>query len=306
MKVLYFTCPSFDFSSKNQNSILIDSVNCDFSKNNTYHTTLGDLSVTEILLIANQFDKIVLDDSGFEKNDQLYSETVSLLEYVNSKLNNVNISTTKEKSFIDNNLIFDHPGVPSLWIFGCSHSYGTGLEFEDQRYGNILSKSLNMPLKMIAKAGGSMNYSLRHIVNSCFDINDLIIWQIINPARLSYFNGKHVEEIVLSNSKNRTIIDFFSDSQIYFNHFNYINIGVQYLRSRGCNFILTSVDHNDYNYLDEYKNYPEYILINDFAVDRGSDNIHFGKLSHKNLALSLLNHIHYIDGKLIQKSSSTN
>lgn len=299
MRVLHFTCPTFDYSTKNQNSILVNSVNCDLSTNNEYHTSLGDLSVPEILSIVDKFDEIVFDDNEFEKNSQLYVETANLLEYINTRSNNVKISNTREKSFIDNNNIFDHPGEPTLWIFGCSHSYGTGLELEEQRYGNILSKSLNMPLKMIAKPGGSMNYSLRHIVNSYFKPNDLIIWQIINPARLSYFNGKHVEEIVLSNSKNRTIIDFFSDPQIYFNHFTYINIGVQYLRALNCNFILTSLDHNDYNYLNEYKNYPEYISIKDFAVDRGTDNLHFGKLSHKNLALSLLDHIQYIHGKLI-------
>jgi len=299
MKVLYFTCPNFNYSTKNQNSILVNSTKMNFNKSNEYHTSLGDLSVPEILSIASQFDKIVFDDSGFEIDNPLYTETISLLYYINTMLKNVNISNTQEKSFINNTAIFDHPGVPTLWIFGCSHSYGTGLESEDQRYGNILSHSLDMPLKMIAKPGGSMNYSLRHIVNSCFKPNDLIIWQIINPARLSYFNGKHVEEIVLSNSKNRTIIKFFDDPQIYFNHFNYINIGVQYLRARNCNFILTSLDHNDYNYLDEYKNYPEYIFIKDFAVDLGTDKLHFGQLSHKNLALSLLNHIHYINGKLI-------
>lgn len=296
MSILYFTCSDFDFSLKNQNSILVNSIKMNFNKGNEYHTSLGDLSVPEILSIASQFDKIVVDDSGFEKNSELYFETVSLLEYINTMSNNVKINNTREKSFIADNSIFDHPGVPTLWIFGCSHSYGIGLEVEDQRYGNILSDSLNMPLKMIAKPGGSMNYSLRHIVNSCFKPNDLIIWQIINPARLSYFNGKHVEEIVLSNSKNRTIIEFFDDPQIYFNHFNYINIGTQYLRACNCNFILTSLDHNDYNYLNAYKNYPEYIFIKDFAVDLGNDNLHFGQLSHKNLALSLLNHIHYING----------
>lgn len=294
MKVLYFTCPSFNFSSKNQNSILVNSTNLDFNKGNEFHTSVLDLSVPEILSIVNYFDKIIVDDSGFEKDSPLYVKTINLLDYINTRTTIP--KSSKEKSFIDNTAIFDHPNVPTLWIFGCSHSYGTGLDSEDHRYGSILSTSLNMPLKMIAKPGGSMNYSLRHIVNSCFKPNDLIIWQIINPARLSYFDGKKVNEILLSNSKNRTIIDFFTDEQIYFDHFNYINLGVQYLRARNCNFILTSLDHNDYNYLDEYKNYPEYVFIKDFVIDWGSDNLHFGKLSHKNLALSLLDHIQYIHG----------
>ena len=299
-KVLYITHPQFDFSLVEKDSILINSPDCDLSRSNTFHTSLGDLSGPEILTIIKHFDKILFDDTGFKKPSELYSDTTQLLSYISTKHDCATAISACEKMFIENELIFDQPTKSTLWVFGCSHSYGTGLSDENQRYGNILSKELNMPLRMIARPGGSMNYSLRHIVNSCIKPTDLVIWQFINPGRLSYFNGKHVEEIVLSNSKNRSIIDFFSDPQIYFNHFNYINIGVRYLRALKCDFILTSVDHiYDYNYIDEYKNYPEYIFIKDFAVDLGDDNLHFGQLSHKNLALSLLNHIQYINDKLI-------
>jgi hypothetical protein len=244
--------------------------------------------------IAKHFNNVLLVQDGFDLKSELYNETKTLVLYLSTKLNCATELDTAEKIFIDNKLIFDHPGIPTLWIFGCSHSYGIGLDDLDQRYGNILSKKLNMPLRMIARPGGSMNYSLRHIMNSCFKSGDLIIWQIINPARLSYFNGKHVEEVVLATSKNRTMVDFFTDPQIYFTHFSYINFGVQYLRALNCNFILTSVDHNDYNYLNEYKNYPEYVNIQNFAVDFGNDNLHFGPVSHSNLANSLFD-------KIIQK-----
>lgn len=290
-KSLYITCPMFNFSTKNKNSILVDSSNCDFTKGNEYHTSLGDLSLTEIMSIAHKFNHILLVQDGFDTNSELYNETKTLVAYLSTKISATSELTSGEKVFIDNESIFNHPGNPTLWVFGCSHSYGVGLDNPNQRYGSILSEKLNMSLQMIAKPGGSMNYSLRHIMNSCFRPGDLIIWQIINPARLSYFNGKHVEEIVLANSKNRSMVDFFTDPQIYFTHFSYINFGVRYLRALNCNFILTSLDHNDYNYLNEYKNYQEYVSIKDFVVDLGRDNLHFGPRSHANLANSLVNEI---------------
>jgi hypothetical protein len=299
-KILNFTCPEFNFSTINSNSVLISSVDCDLTVSDEFHTSLGDLSVVDILSIIHHFNQIKFDSTGFKKTHPLFNETKNLMSYLNSIMSGVEHIGSVEKAFIDNQSIVEPLSDPTLWIFGCSHSYGVGLDSEEQRYGNILAEALGMPLKMIAKPGGSMNYSLRHIVNSSFKPNDLIIWQFINPNRLSYFNGKHVEEIVLSNTKNRTIIDFHTDPQIYFNHFTYINIGVRYLRAMSCNFILTSLDHHSsYNYLSEYKNYPEYVYFPNFAVDLGNDHLHFGHLSHKNLALSLLNHIHYINGKLI-------
>lgn len=290
-KVLYFTDLNTNFSNINPHSVLVQSVDCDFNQANEFHTTLRDLSVVDVLTIVHHFDKITIAETGFDKSSQLYTETKNLLSYINSDSFN---KSSDEKTFIENLSVLDTSTNSTLWVFGCSHSYGTGLDREDQRYGNILADKLNMPLRMIAKPGGSMNYSLRHIINSNFNQNDFVIWQIINPARLSYFDGQQVKEILLANTSSRTLIDFCTDAQMFFNHFTQINIGVRYLRAIGCKFMLVSVDHTDhYNYINEYKNYPEYAFFPNFAVDLANDNLHFGPLSHKNLALSILDHIHY-------------
>lgn len=290
-KVLYFTDVSVNFSTINPLSILVQSVNCDFDQADEFHTTLRDLSVVAVLSIVHHFDSVVLVETNFDKSSQLYTETKKLVSYINSTNY---CQSSNEKLFIENLSVLDSSTGADLWVFGCSHSYGTGLDHADQRYSNILANKLNMPLKMIAKPGGSMSYSLRHIVNSNFSSDDFVIWQIINPARLSYFDGQQVNEVLLANTDNRTMIDFYTDSQMFFNHFTQINIGVRYLRALGCKFMLVSLDHTDhYDYINEYKNYPEYVFFPNFAVDLANDNLHFGPLSHKNLALSILDHIHY-------------
>jgi len=67
---------------------------------------------------------------------------------------------------------------------------------------------------------------------------------------------------------------------------------VRYLRACQSRFMLISLDHiNDYQFSVEYTKYPEYYHCSNFAVDLGTDNLHYGPLSNKRLAITLLNHI---------------
>ena len=196
--------------------------------------------------------------------------------------------------FVENKEIYTRPDAPVLWVFGCSHSYGTGLRDNERRYAELVAEGLGLPLKLIARPGGSMQWTLRHIVNAAIEPRDFVIWQIINPPRTSYFNGKHVEEICFSHTKNRHLLEVYNDEQIYFTHLSTINIGVRYLRAMQSQFMLISLDHNnEYQFRMEYSKYPEYYYCSDFAVDLGTDNLHYGPLSNKQLAITLLNHIQY-------------
>ena len=277
----------------NPRSVLLNQVNIDID-GSEYHTSLGDLTVPEILSVINKFDQINFVSNQFKYGDGIYEDTITLLNYINhrKKVNNFNNSDCEV--FIDNKEIYTRPNEPVLWVFGCSHSYGTGLKETEKKYAELVAEHVGMPLKLIARPGGSMQWTLRHIVNAAIEPRDLVIWQIINPPRISYFNGKHVEEVLLANTGRRHLIESYTDEQIYFTQLNTINIGIQYLRAMRSQIVLISLDHNnDYEFTMEYSKYPEYWLCPDFVVDRGVDDLHFGPLSHKRLANALLDHVQY-------------
>jgi hypothetical protein len=259
-----------------------------------YHTSLGDLTATEILSIVHKFDSINFVQEQFKPKDGIYEDTVALLTYINHNKEITNFTNTECEVFVENKEIYTRPDAPVLWVFGCSHSYGTGLRDNEQRYAELVAEGLGLPLKLVARPGGSMQWTLRHIVNAAIEPRDFVIWQIINPPRTSYFNGKHVEEICFSHTKNRHLLEVYTDEQIYFTHLSTINIGVRYLRAMQSQFMLISLDHNnEYQFRMEYSKYPEYYYCSDFAVDLGTDNLHYGPLSNKQLAITLLNHIQY-------------
>jgi hypothetical protein len=254
-----------------------------------YHTSLGDLPVDQIIQLSSQFDVIKLESQGFDFNSDVYKESLILHRYLCQQESNRNLDITQFTTHPDIN---SRSPQPTLWVFGCSHSYGTGLRPNEKRYAELVAEGMGLPLKLIARPGGSMQWTLRHIVNAAIEPRDFVIWQIINPPRTSYFNGKHVEEICFSHTKNRHLLEVYTDEQIYFTHLSTINVGVRYLRACQSQFMLISLDHNnEYEFRLEYSKYPEYYYCSDFAVDLGTDNLHYGPLSNKRLAITLLNHI---------------
>ena len=292
-KTLHLTHPHFNYSTLNSQSILLDCVDTKISRAE-YHTSLGDLTAIEIISIVNKFDRINFVNNQFTPGDDIYEDTVALLTYINHNKHITNFSNKECEVFVENKEIYTRPDEPVLWIFGCSHSYGIGLRPNEKRYAELVAEGMGLPLKLIARPGGSMQWTLRHIANAAIEPRDFVIWQIINPARTSYFNGKHVEEICFSHTENRHLLEVYTDEQIYFAHLSTINIGVRYLRACQSQFMLISLDHiNDYQFSVEYVKYPEYYHCSNFAVDLGTDNLHYGPLSNKKLAIDLLDHIQY-------------
>lgn len=290
MTKLYITHPNFNFNSVNKNSKLLSQVNINLTSPE-YHTSLGDLTVHELLSIIHNFDSVEYVDNNFVDGEEITLDTLNFLSFINTQ--------SHVKNFPDTNNVLsfaEHPDIKSsynestLWVYGCSHSHGTGLKYSSETYGSHLAKELNIPLKLITKPGSSTHWSLRQLVNSNLKKNDIVVWQIAIPYRLSFFD-KYVQEIVLANCNNRTLIETYTDEQCFFLQLSYVNIGVRYLRSIGVKFIVVAVDSRDMEFNYEYSKYPEFYCAANFAVDRGSDNLHFGPLSHKNLANTLLTRI---------------
>ena len=288
-RVLYLTESTFDFSQVDPNSILLDSVERELTPGN-YHTSLGDLSVGDIIQLSSQFDRIKFEPKGFDHHSDAYKETLILYRYLNNQ-NPASDSTIEQ--FTDHLGINDRLDQPTLWVFGCSHSYGVGLKPNEPTYGQLLSEQLNLPLKLIAKPGSSLHWSYRHLLNAPINQHDVVIWQLTVPGRLSLFNGTRVNEVLLSNSEDRKLVDTVTLNQLYFNQISLLNTGVRFLQSVKCKFVLTSINDfgSRYDYVSEYVKYPEYCYNYGLYLDTGTDGLHAGPLSHKAIAQRILNRV---------------
>lgn len=288
MTKLYVTHPNFNFNLKNPHSILLDNTSTKLSCTD-YHVSLGDLPIDSLLAIFRKFDEIEFVSDGFLSDQDITTDTLQFLSFAKQFVKVTNLPQEKILSFSNSYSKINQDR--QLWIFGCSISHGVGLQSCTETYGHQLANFLNLPINLITKIGSSTHWSLRQIVNLPINKNDLVIWQITSPYRISQFNGKHVQEIVLNNSKNKTLVDTYNDEQCFFLQLSLINIGVQFLKKLGVEFYIIDVDKRMQGPAHEYEKYSEYFCAKDFIVDYGNDNQHFGPLSHKKLALQLLNHV---------------
>lgn len=288
-RILYLTESTFDFSQVDSSSRLIS----EYEENlppGVYHTSLGDLPVDQIIRLSSQFDVIKFEPQGFDFDSDVYKESLMLHRYLRRQESNSNLDIVQFTTHPDINTRLPQP---TLWVFGCSHSHGVGLKLGESNYGQLLSQQLNMPLKLITKPGSSLHWSYRHLFNAPIESQDIVVWQLTTPNRVSNFNGAIVQEIVLSSSKDRKLVDSITEEQLFFNQISLLNTGVRFLRLIGCKFLLTSINEfgSIYKYVSEYVKYPEYCRNYGMDIDKGTDGLHAGPLSHQAIAQRLLNHV---------------
>lgn len=293
-KILHLTHPEFDVSGILPNSILL----CDVTQNLSelqYHTSLGDLTNQEILKISKKFDIINFVKNSFDTNSDIYFETLLLL----NNLSHQKTITGYHRPDVKNLLSLDvqqRPQEPVLWVFGCSHSYGSGLSPQELNFGQHMSNKYKMPLKLIATPGSSISWGLRHLFDSNFRAGDIVVWQITSPERISY--GFPPEEIQLNNCEKSHILETFTDQHLMFSSISTVKQGIRFLRLQPIKFVITSISGKSpifYPCLLEYTKYPEYCYIPKIYLDLGNDNTHPGPLSHQALAQQLVDHLQYIN-----------
>lgn len=295
MPVLHLIEPTFDFGEVNSSSKLLVSGSQHFDQEN--HTSLGDMTAEEILEVAKHYDSINFVSNKFDQQSDIYKESIILLNVLKHSKNVSGYTFTETNKFLSVD-VESRPNEPVLWLFGCSHAHGVGLETADKTFGQLVAETLNLPLINITRPGTSLTWSFRHLINAPIKPNDFVIWQITTPDRVSLFDGINTKEVLLNQTSNRCLVEINNDFQVFFNHTMLLNSGINYLRSINSQFVfvdLSSPTIRLYDYLIEYAKYPEYCSYTNRFIDVGTDGIHAGPLSHKHIAQRILNHVYCIN-----------
>lgn len=253
------------------------------------HTSLGDLQAHQIIELALQYQELEFHPQSFDNDSDLFHETQVLLNFLQHRKTVKNYKKTEPTKFYHNVKTIKNP---CLWVFGCSHSYGTGLE-SGQRYSEILAAHLDLPLMLVAEPGSSLGWSLDQIHQVSIKPSDVVVWQITTPLRTTKFNGE-LQHMMLSNHASQCYLEVFTEHQVLFDNLQRLRQGINYLRSLGSKFVMTSLDVKDsyyYQYLKEYTQYPEYCYTPGIWKDLAKDRLHPGPLSNLALAKCLHDHL---------------
>lgn len=297
-KILHLTHPEFDVSQLLPESVLLTNV-VQLLPGQSYHTSLGDLSVQEVLSISDHFDVINFIPNKFDVNSNIYHETVIILNYLSHRKTVTGYTPLCQQQFLSLD-VYNRPDGPTVWVFGCSHSYGLGLLPDQQNFGQHISQHIKLPLKLIAQPGSGIQWSLRHLMHANFQEGDLVIWQLTSPERISY--GYPPSEIRLAQAPQRHLLETYNDQQLLFTQLSLFNQGIQHLTCQAVKFAVISISSQSplfYPCLTEYSKHPEFCHVPNYLIDLGTDGSHMGPLSHKALAQSILNHVQLLYDKSI-------
>jgi hypothetical protein len=297
----------FNAKKYDPHAYLITHENCDNQHQGTVYTSISDLpnllSVSKLLRLA---DKIIYSPPAttiWSDNKKGKSKLKEWTEYYltvfgldkNKKILNFNQPIANDLSTIVKLQDNRRTNKTQLWIAGCSISYGVGVEIE-QRYGDILSRELNLPLSNLSESGSSILWAGDQILRSDIQKNDIVVWGLTSLERFPYydFETKKINHVTPKNYslfKDKMSLDF---------NLTYLAINKIFEVKNFCNKIgtklvlaglLTGLDSVIY-----LKDISEYIHLNNYwgvnhgelYIDLGDDNDHPGPEMHKWYAEKIL------------------
>jgi hypothetical protein len=252
-----------------------------------FHTSLADISASNLLKIAKFDCKFIFVNNGFDNDAELFEKTKIFLNSIYDTHIVIGYIRPGPMTFAEQSIV--RSDCPTLWIFGCSLSVGVGVSNNDL-YSTKLGDSLGMPVVTVAKGGSSTRWSLRQLMHADIRPEDIVIWQLTTLERFTVKQeNKWPQEVMLKNL-SRAVILATTDEQLWFDQISLINYGVQYLRACNSNFYMISLDGQTpmiHRCLEQYTRYPEYCYGADWQVEIGTDGLHPGPKSH-NLLYQIL------------------
>jgi hypothetical protein len=205
-----------------------------------------------------------------------------------------------------------------LWVSGCSFANGLELQDQNDRYGQVVSDALKIPVSFLSQGGSSIEWAADQIIRSDIRANDIVVWGITGTNRLLHFNKDgsllHLtpEKFNHDNPWFHTITNQYTAKEIWIRIMHEqprLNHGIRMIEQVSCfcakiNANLVLCCHSelstpdqakqllDYlertgNYLDLYQKLKQPSLYLDYATD----NRHPGPATHKMWAESIIDYI---------------
>lgn len=284
-------------------AMLITTENCKDLSPGVYYTCIGDVgglaNLGEVLRSADQIiyapppdGKWSDEKHGISQMKQWTEDYLKIFSFRTS-VKNFFIEEPTDKINILKLADSRKNSKKQLWIAGCSLSHGVGVEL-NQRYGQLLSNNLNLPVSFLTKGGSSVIWAADQILRSDIQCNDLVVWGITSIPRVPLFNNNKLNHINVSSYEQDPGLDctfsfdYFTSNDITYRTVISVFQVINYCKKIGANLLLVSLldDIALFKYLRDYPNLLQLNLIwgrdlENRWIDLGSDKRHPGPETHK-------------------------
>jgi hypothetical protein len=199
-----------------------------------------------------------------------------------------------------------------LWSVGCSITHGVGVNLS-QRYGQLLAEELSMSCSFLTRSGSAIDWAADQILRSDIRANDIVVWGLTSPERLTYvYNNQLLAGVTAQSYQNypeyKKIIDpsnLYSQNTIY-QHFYAIQQVINYCQKIKAHLVLVELMSGNHaiqralrsrnNYTPVGYNYSfENLAITAQFIDLGTDNEHPGPQQHKQYKNTILDKLKQLE-----------
>jgi len=273
---------------------LLTSDNVNNIPQGTYYTSIGDLaSLSDFAKILRQADQIVYappdkwSDSFFGQSKmQTWTEDyLTAFAGLKSIVNfSVTASVPNNKSKMLGLRDVRKTNQPQLWVAGCSFTDGDGVQ-PNQRYGQLLSDRLNLPVSFLSQSGSSITWAADQIIRSDLRENDMLIWGLTSIPRVNYFTHNEIHHLCIGNKKLEEFL-IQTEEDILYKSLTSIYQVVNFCKKIKVDlFLVNLLNHVVVDYLDDVEVLSLTRLwgrnADDCYEDFGDDDLHPGAKTHE-------------------------
>lgn len=248
---------------------------------------------------------------NFDRYLQSFSNPLYIENFIDYQFDNLlikslcNFSSTNHLGILDIRRSFD----PQIWVAGCSYACGMGLDFPEQRYGNIISNTLQWPISYLSVPGASIDLIADQVIRANLQDGDILLCGLTGINRFTWFDDqgklqKITRKAISEGDFDRSTKNFFQrkildSSQTYLAQRHILQI-ISVCKKLKVNLLLyihenLSLEEHAkdlkifLNELDCFFDISQ-LMASQFApedldlnrhLDTGNDNIHPGPKTHK-------------------------
>jgi hypothetical protein len=273
------------------------------------HTSVEDLFCENINVACNHACRIVLvnidENTQFTNNNCFsYGQLFRSLIQNSSKIDNFDLSSFKWQK--DLNYLYSSrtTDTPVLWTAGCSVTNGVGVD-HDQRWGTLLSGSLNLPEVSLSLGGSSIFWSADQLLRSDIRSGDTVVWGLTALSRTEVsedwnFSPANIDTYYkLAKEKQYWTLDYFaSETEVLTAARNILQV-INFCQKIQARLYLANLLDKDWigvlfkdfeNFIDLTMDLP---LVGSHIqfIDLGTDGKHPGPRQHQHYSTQLHNFI---------------
>jgi hypothetical protein len=266
----------------------------------TYYTALGDFADIKSFTIAlSVADTLVYCPPDIWSDSVMKKWTEFYLQFFSSRILVHGLDKIKKNQNIQSMLhLVDSrkTNQAQLWVAGCSCTIGVGVT-DDQRYGQLISNRLNMPVSFLAESGSSIPWAADQILRSDIRTGDIVIWGLTQSERFPFYHNHKVEHISAADYPKFSKImplDRIDDDNQYYSVLTSIHQVLNFCNKLNVKLVLAGIMvHYDFiSYLSELPNFIQFChaqtVKNNSYLDYGTDQRHPGPKTHAWYAAEIL------------------